>query len=156
HGHGLGDHDADAALLPGLRDVHAAQERVIADVVRRVAVRHLEEQLATGVEVDGRDHTVRRLHNRKSVEAFTEGLTATRSGLLATGSVRRERYCRTRLVRAEPAVVRIGFPARLALVARVELIGANLTELLVVVLARGHAGVGGLRVEGGGFGVESR
>ena len=43
----------DVPGLPGLRNVHAAQRRMVADVVRRVAVRHLPHQLAA-IEVDRR------------------------------------------------------------------------------------------------------
>ena len=54
HDERLGDHQADAAVLAGLRDVHPLQRRIGAHVVRRVAVRHLELQLAL-VEIDRRE-----------------------------------------------------------------------------------------------------
>ena len=52
--------------LSGLRDRHPLQRRMVAHRVRRVAVRHLPHQLAL-VEIDRRQHAVRRLHERQTL-----------------------------------------------------------------------------------------
>ena len=53
--------------LTGLRNVQTLQRRMIADVVRRVAVRHLPGDLAA-IQVDRRDGAVRRLENRQALD----------------------------------------------------------------------------------------
>ena len=47
----FGDHQSDAALLAGLRNVQTAQRRVVAHRVRRVAVRHLKHEIAA-IQID--------------------------------------------------------------------------------------------------------
>ena len=78
----LGDQHADAAALAGLRDVQALQQRVVADRVGRVAVRHLEQQLVRVLQVDRRQHAVGRLDDRQALEAFGRA----RGGLRRRGS----------------------------------------------------------------------
>jgi hypothetical protein len=69
------DHEAHAAVLSRLRDVHPRERRRVADVVRRVAVRHLPLQL-TLVEIDRREHAVRRLYDRQTLDLQTATTTA--------------------------------------------------------------------------------
>src|SRR4029450_5687092 len=86
----LGDEHANAAALAGLRDVHALERGIVANVVRGVAVRYLPLERAV-LEVDGGHHTIRRLEDRESVEALHERRAAART---------RERRRRSRSTRA--------------------------------------------------------
>ena len=69
HDERLRHHQADAAGagLAGLRNVQALQRRMVAHVVRRVAVRHLPDDLAA-IEIDRGDRSVRRLEDRQAVD----------------------------------------------------------------------------------------
>ena len=64
------DHQPDTrrARLTGLRNVQAFKSRVVSDVIRRVAVRHLPDNLAT-IKIDRSESAVRRLHHRQSLDA---------------------------------------------------------------------------------------
>src|SRR5262249_9635092 len=84
----LRDHDADAARLPSLPDVHPAQLRVVANRIWRIAVRHLEFQCAR-VQVDRWADAVGRFHNRQTIEALRQAT--------ASAPTPWRRGCRTRL-----------------------------------------------------------
>src|SRR5260221_3318506 len=75
HDERLRHHQTDAAggYLARLWNVHAAQRWMIADVVRRVAVRHLPDDVAA-IEIEGGDRAVRRLHDRQRSEEHTSEL----------------------------------------------------------------------------------
>src|SRR5688572_2941843 len=68
----LGNQHADAAALPGLRDRETLELRVVADVVGRVAVRHLPLQVALG-QVDRSQDTIGRLDHRQPFHSVVDG-----------------------------------------------------------------------------------
>src|SRR5262249_14650531 len=62
----LRHHQSNAPLLTGLRDVEPAKRRMITNLVRRVAMRHLPHQVAT-IQIECREDAVRRLHDRQAL-----------------------------------------------------------------------------------------
>src|SRR5206468_812804 len=73
------DHQSDAAGagLSRLRNGQSFERRVIADVVGRVAVRDLPEDLAA-IEVHGGDRAVRRLQDGDAVDGEAAGTASGR------------------------------------------------------------------------------
>src|SRR5262245_50711072 len=91
----LRDERADDARLTRAWNVDPFERRVVPDVVGRVAVRDLPDDLAF-VEADGADAAVRRLCNRQALHieptaAFTTAATATSGCTAAAAAGRRIR-----------------------------------------------------------------
>ncbi len=90
---------ADDAGLSGSRNLQPFQRRVVADVVRRVAVRDLPQDLAA-IEADRRDAAVGRLDDRQALDRQpgTAALTTATAARAASGGWcrRRWRQCRGR------------------------------------------------------------
>src|SRR6266851_1954750 len=72
-----GDHRPDDASLARAGNVEALERRVVPDVVGRIAVRNLPDDLAL-VQIDRADAPVRRLHDRQALarESWTPSLAA--------------------------------------------------------------------------------
>src|SRR5262245_63035499 len=84
----LGHERADDPVLSGAWNRHTFQRGVITDVIRRVAVRDLPEDLAL-VETDGADAAVRRLDDWQPLDrdrrsAFSTTATCRRRGNRST------------------------------------------------------------------------
>ena len=91
-------------LWPGPRDVHALQQRVIAHRVRRLAVRHAPLDRAL-VEIDRREHAVRRLQDRQPLHVETGAFAAAATAAAPAATARSGRRRGRRGARAWPAVV---------------------------------------------------
>src|SRR4030095_4787748 len=63
----------DVAVLTGLRNRQPLERGMIADIVRRVAVRSLPEQFAA-IEIDGGNQAVRRFHERQPLHVQRRNL----------------------------------------------------------------------------------
>src|SRR5579885_1497036 len=83
----LGDQHADTSVHAGVADVAAFQGGMIADVVRSLAVGHLPFECAL-IEINGRDHTVRRLHYRQALNQKTAASAASAARRAASPGVR--------------------------------------------------------------------
>src|SRR2546427_13269216 len=78
--------NARSASLSRLRNVQTFQCRMVANVIRRIAMRHLKQELAT-IEIDGREDSIRRFDAGYpfDIQAATALLGRGTSGGLARG-----------------------------------------------------------------------
>ena len=115
---------------------------MVLDRVRRIPVRHLEQQFVRVLEVDRREHAVRRLHNWQTLETLDQRTTA-----LAAGKVDAARRWRRRRTRSSgrtldaQAVIGFGLPTRNAIAL---VVGRDLRELFLRVVTHGDVGHAGL------------
>src|SRR5262245_27954801 len=86
HHERLRHHETDAGRprLTGLRNSLPAERRMVANVVGRVAVRHLPDNVAA-IEIDRGDRAVWRLENRDPVDRQSATAAATTCSCAAAG-----------------------------------------------------------------------